>query len=64
VNFSSRFSVFEAHFQEPSTLENQDLQWKLLHKILNREIIISYFQNHIFDAKNALQKGFFKTINY
>jgi len=26
VNFPPRSSVFEAHFQEPSTIENQDLQ--------------------------------------
>ncbi len=58
--FSPRSSVFETHFEEPSTLENQDLQWTPLHKILTRKIIIIYFQNHIFDDKTRLQKEFFE----
>jgi len=32
VFFSPSSSVFEAYFQEPSILENQDLQWTPLHK--------------------------------
>jgi len=39
--FSPSFSVFEAHFQEPSILENQ---WIPLHKILNRKFIIIHFK--------------------
>jgi len=46
------------------TLENQDLQWTSLHKILNRKIILIYFQNWIFDAKTRLQKELFKNLNY
>jgi len=60
VIFSPRSSVFDTHFQEPSTLENQDLQWTSLHKILNRKIIINHFQNQIFDANIRLQKEFKK----
>ncbi len=55
-------TVFEAHFQEPSTLENQDLQWTPWHKILNRKIIIIHFQNQIFDSETRLHKEFFKNI--
>jgi len=60
VIFSPRSSVFDTHFQEPSTLKDQDLQWTPL----NRNIIIIHLQNQIFDAKIRLQKEFLKNINY
>jgi len=50
--------------KEPSTLENQDLQWTPLHKIMNGKIIIIHFQNHIFDAKIRLQKDFLRNSNF
>jgi len=59
-----RSNVIEAHFQESSTLENQDLQWTPLHKILNIKIIIIHFQNQNFDAKIRLQKEFVKRKPY
>jgi len=58
VIFSPKFSVFEVHFQEPSTLVNQDL-----HKILNRKIIIIQFQNWILMLKLDF-KRLFKNINF
>ncbi len=65
VMFSPRSSVFEAHFQEPSTLENEDLWWTPLYKILNRKIIIIHFYNWIFDDdNNRLQKKSFKNTKY
>jgi len=39
-------------------LENQDLQWTPLPKILNRKIINIHFQNQIFDAITRLQNEF------
>jgi len=64
VIFHLRSSIFEAHLQEPLTLENQDLQWIPLHKIFNRKIIIIYFQNYIsIDAKSKLQKENFQKYN-
>jgi len=64
VIFSPRSSVFEAHFQEPSTLHKAKIAMVPLHKILNRKIIIIHFQNRILDAKTRLQKESSKNINY
>jgi len=64
MSFSPSSSVFEAHLQEPSTLENQYLQWTPFHKIMNRKIIINHFQNQIFDAKTRLQEKISKNLKY
>jgi len=60
VIFPPSSSVLEAHFQEPSTLENHDLPQTSFHKILNRKIIIIHFQNQIFGAKTRLPKDIFQ----
>jgi len=63
VIFSPRSSVFEAHFQDPLLIiENHDLQWTSLHKILNRKFLIIHIQNWIFDTKTRLQKKLVKNI--
>jgi len=46
--------------KSPLTLENQHLQWILVHKILNRKIKIIHFQNRIFDVKLDLKNNFSK----
>jgi len=61
VIISPSSSIFEAHFQEPLILENQNWQWTLLHKILNRKIIIISFQiDRIFYTKIRLQTKKYK----
>jgi len=65
VIFSPRSSVYEAHFQEPSTLQKVKIAMDTpAPKILSRKIIINHFQDHIFDAKTRLHKEFIKNINY
>jgi len=50
--------------KKPQHYRKSRLQKVPLHKILNRKIIITHFQNRIFDAKSRLQIEFFKNINY
>jgi len=57
VNFSPRSSVFEAHFQKPSTLWKLRLRWIPLYKILNKKIIINHFKSEVLGATHNGEEG-------
>jgi len=59
VTFSPRFSVFEVHLQEPSTLQKV----KIAMGTIAQNLILEKSQSFIFEIGFLMQKLNFKNIN-